>query len=173
MALFQNLISNLESVGFFQYFLPFILVIAVFYGLLRKFEIFEDQAVDATVSIVAAFLAMFGIAAVAPAAVFSEFFGVIVVIIMVLLGYDIILGMVGIDISEITNPEEDADERRIAWAGGLGIIIVIVIITVFFGWSGDYLMDVLLSEDAISIYLIIAMVAVIYSITTGGGEDED
>ncbi|MDY6789025.1 MAG: hypothetical protein SVV03_03605, partial [Candidatus Nanohaloarchaea archaeon] len=64
MSLFQNLIQNLQNVGFFQYFLPFVLVMAVFYGLLRKFELFEDKAVDATVALVAAFLSLFGLAAV-------------------------------------------------------------------------------------------------------------
>lgn len=171
MSLFQDLIYNLETVGFFQYFLPFVLVIAVFYGLLRKFEIFEDQAVDATVSIVAAFLAMFGLAAVVPASTFSQFFGVLVVIIMVLLGYDILLGMIGIDISDITNPEEGADSRRIAWASGIGVVLVVVVVTVFYGWGGRYMMRVLLSEDALSVYLILGMLGVIYSITSeGGGE---
>ena len=55
---FTITIQWLESIGFFKFFLPYILTATIFYGLLRKSKIFgekrESIAINATISLCAA-----------------------------------------------------------------------------------------------------------------------
>ena len=57
---FAQMIFSLRDLGFFNFFLPFLLTSAIFYGLLRKSAVFgpreENLAVNGVVSIVAAMM---------------------------------------------------------------------------------------------------------------------
>ena len=56
----ENVILRLEGIGFFEFVLPFLLTSAIFYGLLRKSQIFGDAdkniAINAIVSLTAGFM---------------------------------------------------------------------------------------------------------------------
>jgi len=56
----ETVILNLQKIGAFQFLFPFMLTAAVFYGLLRRSQIFgkpeENIAVNAVVALVAAFM---------------------------------------------------------------------------------------------------------------------
>ena len=56
---FDTAIKTLQELGFFQFVLPFILSAAIFYGLLRKTQLFgpseKNTAVNATIALVASF----------------------------------------------------------------------------------------------------------------------
>ena len=58
--IFSDAITRLAQLGFFNFFLPFLLTLAVFFGLLRKSKIFgepeQNVAVNGVVAIVAAFM---------------------------------------------------------------------------------------------------------------------
>jgi len=60
--IFTPIIEKLMELGFFKFLLPYMLTSAIFYGLLRKTQIFGDPekntAVNATVATVAALMAM-------------------------------------------------------------------------------------------------------------------
>lgn len=65
MATFADVVANLQDIGIFKFFLPFILMFAIFYGLLSKTKIFGDQKddpqvvkINAIVSFVAAMFIM-------------------------------------------------------------------------------------------------------------------
>ncbi len=57
---FELTIKKLHELGFFQFFLPFILTATIFYGLLRKSKIFgepkENVVVNGMVALIAAFM---------------------------------------------------------------------------------------------------------------------
>lgn len=57
---FELTIKKLAELGFFSFFLPFLMTLAVFYGLLRRSQVFgkpeENIAVNAIVALVAAFM---------------------------------------------------------------------------------------------------------------------
>jgi len=57
---FESVILRLNQLGFFQFFLPFILTSAIFYGALRKSQIFgepeKNVAVNGVISLVASML---------------------------------------------------------------------------------------------------------------------
>ena len=56
----ETVILNLQGKGFFEFFLPFMLSAAIFYGLLRKSNVFgepkQNTAVNAVVALVASFM---------------------------------------------------------------------------------------------------------------------
>ncbi|OGI15973.1 hypothetical protein A3K63_01315 [Candidatus Micrarchaeota archaeon RBG_16_49_10] len=58
--IFAQVIFALEELGFFNFFLPFLLTSAIFYGLLRKSRVFGEEqkniAVNAVVALVAALM---------------------------------------------------------------------------------------------------------------------
>jgi len=58
--IFTPVIERLTELGFFKFMLPYILTSAVFYGLLRKSQVFgkpdENVAVNAVVALIASFL---------------------------------------------------------------------------------------------------------------------
>jgi hypothetical protein len=65
MATIADVVANLQDVGVFKFFLPFILMFAIFYGLLTKTKIFGDPKddpgvtkINAIVSFVAAMFIM-------------------------------------------------------------------------------------------------------------------
>jgi len=56
---FETVILNMRETGMFQFMLPFMLSSAIFYGLLRKSQIFGDPARSVTVNAVVALVASF------------------------------------------------------------------------------------------------------------------
>lgn len=60
MAGIEDVIMKMQEMGIFRFFLPFMLSLAIFYGLLRKSKIFgepkENVAVNAIVSLIASFM---------------------------------------------------------------------------------------------------------------------
>ncbi|MEM7826294.1 MAG: hypothetical protein QW451_01525 [Candidatus Aenigmatarchaeota archaeon] len=60
VSVFELVILRLKELGFFTFLLPFILVAAILYGLLRKSQIFgppeKNVAINAVVAIVASFM---------------------------------------------------------------------------------------------------------------------
>ena len=56
---FTNLMQNLDQWGFFTYFLPFLLIFAVTYGILSKIKVFqENNAVNAIIAVAIGLLAL-------------------------------------------------------------------------------------------------------------------
>lgn len=57
---FQTVVLKMKELGFFQFLFPFMLSAAIFYGLLRKSQVFgkpdENISVNAIVALVAAFM---------------------------------------------------------------------------------------------------------------------
>jgi hypothetical protein len=57
---FETVINNMQNLGFFKFLFPFMLTAAIFYGLLRKSQIFgppeKNITVNGLISLVAAFM---------------------------------------------------------------------------------------------------------------------
>lgn len=157
-TIFETLIQNLESVGFFRYFLPFVFMLAVVYGLLRRIEVFEDQQVDATVATAVAFIAMLGVYTFDLAGIMIQFFGALTVGIVLLLGLVLILGMFGVEVQELDNHPA---------AIGAGVIVfALVIVGVMQAIPGqEGFISVLTGEAAMTLYTIVGLIAVIGFIT--------
>lgn len=99
---FELLLQNLDKAGAFDLFLPWLLLLAVSYGILKKTEALGDEnSVIAIASVAISFLGVGGIMSVVPAEFFTQFFALISVLLVVVLGIVIILGLAGIDIADL------------------------------------------------------------------------
>jgi ABC-type uncharacterized transport system permease subunit len=84
---FEEIIQRLVELGFYQFFLPFIIIAAISYALLRKGQILgESPLINAIVSLSIAFFIfglpiLAGISLVKP---LSSFFGQIIVIVLII-----------------------------------------------------------------------------------------
>lgn len=123
-SVFSQLLQNLSQVGFFDLFLPFLLILAVTYGVLQRIELFEDDTVDATVSIVVAFMAMFSMLTFVEPVFFTQFFGAVTLLVAVLIGYIIVLGLMGVDITEVSTLDDEQKKKTAVFAA-IGIAVVL------------------------------------------------
>ncbi|MCJ7450587.1 MAG: hypothetical protein MUP58_02495 [Candidatus Nanohaloarchaeota archaeon QJJ-9] len=165
MGIFETLIQNLQSIGFFDYFLPYIFMLAVTYGVLSKIEVFDDNQVDATVSIVVSFMTILGIYQFVGATFFPKFFGMLAIFVVIILGLAILAGMFGVDISEVTNNSATSKKATLGVAAAI-LAVALILVFIFFpigevaGVGGFWM-----SEEFLTLVMIIGIIASIYFIT--------
>lgn len=148
---FELLIQNLQNVGFFKFFLPWALILAVTYGILRKIELFDDEAVDATVSIVFSFLALFGVYSIIPLSFFAQTFGILTIILVFILSLVIALGAGGVDVTEMD------DEHRWKLVTGFGFVVLSIALWAFRDVLGiTALFNQLFAPPNLAIFLMVA-----------------
>lgn len=162
---FELLFQNLEQIGFFEFVLPLVLFMAIFFGILRKIEVLgDDEAVQGAAAVALAFLTTFGIYVFIPFSFFPQFFGALSILIVLILGMIILMGMAGFDISG----GMDAKSQRYMVAGV--ILIVIIAFPAMFSLAGT---DVQITEQHANFVLTLALIAVIgYIISKLGPQAE-
>lgn len=160
---FQGLINNLWDLGF-PTFLIFIFFLAVVYGLLRRGEFFEDDTVDATVAVVVAFLVTGGsIQFLGGVESFVWFFSMMAAAVVILLGFVLILGMMGVDITEVMN-ENEARRRNVAILAGFVLVGVLLYMLSFFMDIERYLT----SDLVAGVLMVVAMFGFVYLVAKSG-----
>lgn len=156
MVTFETLIQNLQEIYFFSYFMPFILVLAVTYGIIDKINLFEDNTVDATVSIVVAFMSLLGIYLLDISGVMIYFWGALSVGLVTVLGFVILAGMFGVDITQT-----EFEKKWIGISGAIIIAVVLVIVNEFLAFDvGAFIY----TETAMTLLSLAGMIAVVYFI---------
>lgn len=146
MVLFQmfpQMLQNLENMGFFLYIFPFLLSLAITYGVLSAFAKDRlEKSARSLISIVFSFFVML-YSSWNPGIVtfFASLSGAGLIIASGLLFLLVILGMVGFDVKNLF-----MEEKKIKWPAVL--ILVFLFILIFFGagagnfiplpsWSGS------------------------------------
>lgn len=161
---FSELISNLWEIGF-PTLLTFVFFLAVVFGLLRRTELFDDRTVDSTVSVVVAFLVTGGmIQFLGGPEGFSWFFALLSIAVVVLLGFVLILGMLGVDITEVMN-ENEGRRRNVAILAGFVLILILLYILQA---AGVNVGGILTSQLASAALMTIAMLGFIYVMAREG-----
>lgn len=154
---FQLLFENLEAVGFFEFFLPILLFTAIYYGLLRKTEILgEDETVDGAAAVMMALLTTFAIYLIVPFSIFIQFFGVLSILLLVILGLLIVMGMFGVEFGG--GEGMDSRTTRLAIIGVIFLIVIIIPPMVSMLGGGQLQ---ILGQQHVSFILTVAMIAVI------------
>lgn len=154
---FQLLFENLEAVGFFEFFLPILLFTAIYYGLLRKTEVLgEDETVDGAAAVMMGLLTTFAIYLIVPFQIFIQFFGVLSILLVIILGMLIVMGMFGVEFGG--GEGMDSRTTRLAIIGVI-FLLVIIIPPLVGGLTGGQVQ--LLGQQHVSFILTVAMIAVI------------
>ncbi len=146
MAGLDVLLGNMQQLKFFDFLFPFLLALAIFYGVLMfalgpKKKDGKDEggilpkSAIALISLVAGFFVMnyTGTVGSGIAAYFSGLFGGALIVASVILVIVILLGLTGFTLHGVLGKE--GSKRK--WIGLLIGIIVLVGVLIFFGASGS------------------------------------
>jgi hypothetical protein len=176
----ETVILRLRDLGFFEFLLPFMLSSAVFYGLLRRSQLFgtpeRNVAVNAVVSLMVAFMvwAYPIIAGVSLEQGLSKFFvqGFIAMLVMTL----------GVSMIGVLFPEGLAKELNKKVGGGIYITIITISVLVFAGLLFTSGLSEVLFPSAtlglgttipwdvvLTIVIVIILGAIIFAISVAGG----
>lgn len=160
---FDILIENLSNIGFYNFFLPFLLILALTYGILKTINFSGgDTGVIAVISIAVAFLTLGGLYFFVRPDFFPLLFSSLSIYLIAIFGIILILGLLGVKI-------ENLSEQN--WFKALALIVAIMLVlATLFSITGfwDVILNLRFTEDALQVFLtvllIIALVLIIWFI---------
>lgn len=125
MSFIARSIEYMSQTDVIHLFFPWLLVLAFTYGVLEKYEWFEDETVNAAISLSVAFLSIGGIYFFAPGNIFVNFGAVLAFASFAALGFLIVMAVAGIDVQNMTDSEQNIP--LVAGLGilGLGLLVVV------------------------------------------------
>ncbi len=162
MVTFETLIQNLQNIYFFSYFMPFLFVLAATYGIISKIELFEDDVVDASVSLAVGFMAMLGIYILNLGDVMVYFFGAISVGLVTILGFVLLAGMFGVDITDV--------EMSKKWIGIAGAIVLGILLIMVNEFLEIDITRYLFSEMSLTLLMIGGIIGFVFLLTKSGSK---
>ncbi len=128
---FEQIIQTMTEMQLFQFFFPWLLVLAVSYGVLEKYQfITEDEFVNGSIALAIAFMAGGGAYMFIPAGLLTNVVAAATFGIFAVIGLMIVLGVAGYDLENLQD-----NDRSLPLILGAGIFIValLAIISNFFG----------------------------------------
>lgn len=175
MVDFRVVIDNLVDIGFYEIFLPFILVYAIVFAILQKSQIFEGGSSDKSQAknvnaIVALVFGLFVVTSIQVVQFFQDLIVNISLIIVFILCVLLILGFIFGD-----SYTELFQDPKIKYSlAGLILIVALVILFNVLGWweeiedwwNGDG------SETIVAILVFLAIAGILYAITRGDSNSE-
>jgi hypothetical protein len=140
MATIADVVANLQTVGIFQFFLPFIILFAILYGLLTKMKIFgdpkEDKGVNRINTIIAFACSAFimitpasGLAIISMTDFLANIFAGTLIYAVTIIAFMVVLFMVATPLNKGQAP----DFGKTAMIGG---VVAVVLTAVLFFSSG-------------------------------------
>jgi hypothetical protein len=172
---FETFFTLAKTYGIFEFYLPFLLVLTLFYGLLEKTKIFGEKMsrLNMIISLVAALYVMiYSPVAITITSFFSTFFTQTSIVIVTLLVGVMILGLLGGPILGGKGWEQLGKK----WMGAAVFLAVLLGIGIFSA-SGGFQLFVetvpvlgLSAEDIVLIVLLVITILAIWYITRGESE---
>lgn len=170
---FALLIENLDSIGAFDVFLPLLLFLAIYFGLLMKTEVIgDDEVVIGVASLSLGLITVFGAFTFVPADFFPHFFGMLSMVLIGILALVLALGMTGVDFSG------EQDQKIKFGVAALGAVVVFfgapAVFQAFFAGGADAIGPIEISEEMMSwivtMVLLVITGGVVWLLVKGSGE---
>ncbi len=163
---FESLLGNLNQLGFFQFLLPFLLTMAIVYGLLR-FSLHKilDKSASGLVAIVVSFFVMnySGQVGIQIAMFFTQIFGSGVIVLTGLLVIIMFLAIVGINVTDVFGWKEQGEKGSKTHIWVTLLLLAFIGFLVFLGAGGAAFLniptDVLLGQDTWAIIFVLIIIA--------------
>lgn len=168
---FETIIETMVEMQIFRFFFPWLLVLAVSYGVLEKYNfVSEDEFVNGSISLAIAFMAGGGAYLFIPAGLLTNVVAAATFGIFAVIGLMIILGVAGYDLENLQD-----NDRSLPLILGAGIFVValMAIISSFFNipslipeienWGQIF-------EEVIMPILILGMIIALVAVTAGNSE---
>ncbi len=101
MGAFGDVVRLLAEMDIIQLFFPWLLILAVTYGVLEKYNVFsEDAQVNGVIALAVAFVSIGGVLLYLPAGILTNFAAALTFSVFGLLGLMILLAVAGYDVGE-------------------------------------------------------------------------
>lgn len=168
---FETIIQTMVEMQVFRFFFPWLLVLAVSYGVLEKYKfISEEEFVNGSIALAIAFMAGGGAYLFIPAGLLTNVVAAATFGIFAVIGLMIVLGVAGYDLENLQD-----NDRSLPLILGAGIFVValLAIITSFFeipliipqidNWG-------VIFEEFIMPILILGMIVALVAVTAGSSE---
>lgn len=171
MSLFGNIVQSMAGMDLFHLFFPWILVLAVTYGVLTKYEVISgDESINGVISLSVAFLTIGGAAMFIPEGAYTQLVGLISFGIMSLIGILILMAVAGYDISQLADMDRSP---LLAFAIGIGVVSITVVVLTNVDLSPllNLVSDVSLDfESIMPVLILLFMLLVVVFATPGSSE---
>ncbi len=158
MALIHSMMGNLNHVGAFDIFMPWLLFLAIIYAIISKHEVFGTEvSVQGVISIL---LSFFMVNYALPPYFLTNLFGIMGMFVAGGVVLIILLGMAGIKFGDLFGE----DNKTV-----LALAIAIVAVLIFIGVGG--MLPIHLSEELVVTFgFFIIMAATVYMLGAKGGD---
>jgi len=166
---FNQMISNMTNLGFFQFLFPFLLALAIFYGVMKVVlpEKMSNSAIGLIALILAFFVMLFASANPGIVTFMQNLSGTALMAATGILFVIILLGLSGLSIGSILGKETPMGIRL------FGLLIAAIVIVLFFGAGTTYLLpSVSVGSDFWTIVFFIVILAVVLWFLGRGGEEK-
>lgn len=169
--MWEMILGNMQSLGLYEFIFPFLLILAIAYGILRySLKDVLPKSAAGLVSIIIAFFVMnySGTAGYQLSKFFSMLFGGGLIVASGILVVIIILGLLGLKIREITTGEQ---KKSITWAFVAAVIFIVFLVAV--GASGSYLpwiSPITLGSDFWTIIFFVVVLVIVLWVLGREGE---
>lgn len=169
---FETIVETMMEMTLFQLFFPWLLVLAITYGVLQQYDLFGDEdSIDAIISLSVAFMTVGGAYLFIPEGMLSHVAAVMTFAVFAVLGLVIVLAVAGYDISQLSE-----NDRSLPLILGIGIFLaglLSVILTYF--EIPDIIPEIqdtqFFYEEVILPIAILVFIIAIVAMTFMGGED--
>lgn len=149
----EEMIQNLENVGFFAYVLPWLLTLAIVYGILEHYDMPQSKSARGVISIVAAFLVL-------PIGGVIQPFLIGMMKNLVVVGTGILVAIIFVELLGYkAGGEENIFQKH---PREFGIVLIIIAILVFIGAGGLNLLGfrVRISENLVTLLFFLAVLVI-------------
>jgi len=168
---FEQIIQSMADMQLFQFFFPWLLVLAVSYGVLEKYHfVSEDEFVNGSISLAIAFMAGGGAYMFIPAGLLTNVVAAATFGIFAVIGLMIVLGVAGYDLE---NLQDNDRSLPIILGAGIFVVALLAIISSFFNipniipqidnWGQIF-------EEVVMPILILLMIVALVAVTAGSSE---
>ncbi len=157
LGIFGTLVQNLNEMGFYGFILPWLVVFAIFYGILQKSKVLGgDKRIDGVVSLAIAF---FITAYTGIGTYFVTLFGSASMIISAILIAVLFLAMAGFKFQE-----GEKEKEKVVTEVAVAAIVIAAIL--FFAFGGSAISGISLSSEAwAGIFMVIVILFALWFIS--------
>ena len=169
---FEMIVETMIEMDLFQLFFPWLLVLAVTYGVLDKYDYFKEESVNAVVALAVSFIAIGGLYLFVPASLFSHFAAALAFTAFGIVGLLILMALGGADLEEL---DKDSPIAKLGMT--IGIIAFIGVLYFQFesgilSFLGGLSAGPTFDEVIMPILTLIFLLLLVSSITGNGNDDE-
>lgn len=170
---FETIVETMIEMSLFELFFPWLLTLAVTFGVLDKYDYFEEESVNAVVALAVSFIAIGGAHLFLPASLFPHFAAAIAFGAFGLIGLLILMALAGYDLNDM-----DSDGPLAKMVLPIGLVVLAGVIFVQFQFS--FITDLLqlfqgesFDEVVMPILTMLFLLGIVGAITQGAGDSED